>query len=92
MLARPLVLGLMIHYGGPTTLNGAGRTRVRRWAQAGATKDPTRLVDAIFGALARETVVVPGTEGIEKKIPELAPTSRACKPGAERSPQMWRAN
>lgn len=48
VMTRPLVLEMLIHYGGPTKLKKAGYQRVHTWMANRATKDPTKLVDAIF--------------------------------------------
>lgn len=48
VITRPLVLEMLIHYGGPTKLKKAGYQRVHNWMAKRAKKDPTKLVDAIF--------------------------------------------
>lgn len=70
---------MLIHYGGPTKLAAAGRGRVLKWMRARAAKDPTALVDAIFAALAAQTVVVAGTAAAELVIPQLAANIKALK-------------
>ena len=79
ILSRTLVLDLLIHYGGPTKLAAAGRGRVLKWMRNRAKKDPAALVDAIFAALAEQTVTVPGTAAAELVIPQLAANIKALQ-------------
>lgn len=72
IITRPLVLEMLIHYGGPTKMKKAGYHRVLGWMTNRAKKDPTRLVDAIFEGLKAQTVIVPGTAAAEIVIPQLA--------------------
>ena len=44
-----------------------------------AKKDPAALVDAIFAALAAQTVTVPGTAAAELVIPQLAANIKALQ-------------
>lgn len=77
VITRPLVLEMLIHYGGPTKLNKAGYQRVLDWMTKRSRKDPTTLVDAIFTALKAQTVTVPGTAAAELVIPQLATNIKA---------------
>lgn len=77
ILSRTLVLDSLIHYEGPTKLAAAGRGRVLKWMRNRAKKDPASLVDAIFAALAEQTVTVPGTAAAELVIPQLAANIKA---------------
>lgn len=79
ILSRTLVLDLLIHYGGPTKLAAAGRGRVLKWMRNRAKKDTAALVDAIFAALAEQTVTVPGTAAAELVIPQLAANIKALQ-------------
>lgn len=72
IITRPLVLEMLIHYGGPTKMKKAGYHRVLGWMTNRAKKDPTKLVDAIFEGLKAQTVIVPGTAAAEIVIPQLA--------------------
>lgn len=72
VMVRPLVLEMLIHYGRPTKLKKAGYQRVHTWMAKRGTKDPTKLVDAIFEGLKAQTVTVPGTAAAEVVIPQLA--------------------
>lgn len=79
ILARAITLELLVHYGGPTKLAAAGRGRVLKWARSRSRKDPVALIDAIFAALAEQTVVVPGTAAAEMVIPQLAANIQALQ-------------
>lgn len=79
ILARTIVLDLLIHYGGPTKLTGAGRSRVLKWARSHSRKDPVELIDRIFGALAEQTVIVPGTDAAQLVVPQLAANIKALQ-------------
>lgn len=72
VITRPLILEMLIHYGGPTKLKKAGYHRVLNWMSKRSTKDPTVVVDAIFAGLKAQTVTVPGTAAAEVVIPQLA--------------------
>lgn len=72
VITRPLVLEMLIHYGGPTKMKKTGYQRVHTWMSNRAKKDPTKLVDAIFDGLKAQTVTVPGTAAAEIVIPQLA--------------------
>ena len=73
------VLDSLIHYEGPTKLAAAGRGRVLKWIRNRAKKDPAALVDAIFAALAEQTVTVPGTAAAELVISQLAANIKALQ-------------
>lgn len=77
VITRPLVLDMLIHYGGPTKLKKAGYQRVHTWMSKRSKKDPTKLVDAIFDGLKAQTVTVPGTTAAEVVIPQLATNIKA---------------
>lgn len=77
VITRPLVLDMLIHYGGPTKLKKAGYQRVHTWMAKRSKKDPTALVDAIFEGLKAQTVTVPGTSAAEVVIPQLAANIKA---------------
>ena len=79
ILSRTLVLDSLIHYEGPTKLTAAGRGRVLKWMRNRTKKDPAALVDAIFAALAEQTVTVPGTAAAELVIPQLAANIKALQ-------------
>lgn len=71
-LSSPIVLEILAHYGEPTKLAVAGRTRVTAWVDKRSTRDCSRLVDEIFTALDAQTVTVPGTRAAELVLPQLA--------------------
>lgn len=73
------VLDSLIHYEGPTKLTAAGRGRILKWIRNRAKKDPAALVDAIFAALAEQTVTVPGTAAAELVISQLAANIKALQ-------------
>lgn len=78
IITRPLVLEMLIHYGGPTKLKEAGYQRVLDWMSKRAAKDPTKLVDAVFVGLKAQTVTAPGTTAAaEVVIPQLATNIKA---------------
>lgn len=79
ILQRAFVLELLIHYAGPTKLKRAGKTRVLAWSRKRTKKDPEALIDAIFQALAAQTVTVPGTAAAEVAIPMLATNIKSLK-------------
>lgn len=58
VITRPLVLEMLIHYGGPTKLKKAGYQRVHNWMAKRAKKDPTKLVDAIFAGVMALAIVL----------------------------------
>ena len=90
ILSRTLVLDSLIHYEGPTKLAAAGRRRVLKWMHNRSKKAPAALVDAIFAALAEQTVTVPGMAAAELVIPSWRRTSKRFKHSATRSPDMAR--
>lgn len=77
VITRPLVLDMLIHYGGPTKLKKAGYHRVLAWMTKRSAKDPSKLVDALFAGLKAETVIVPSTTAAEVVIPQLATNIKA---------------
>lgn len=79
ILSRTLVLDSLIHYEGPIKLAAEGRRRVLKWMRNRAKKDPAALVDAIFAALAEQTVTVPGTAAAELVIPQLVANIKALQ-------------
>lgn len=50
-----------------------------RFARNHARRDPQALVDAIFSALAEQTVVVPATAAVELVIPQVAAQVKELK-------------
>ena len=78
-ITRSAVLDLLEHYGGPTKLRAAGKSRVTAWINRRCRGDHTDLVAAIFHALDQQTVVVPGTSAIERTIPLLASNIKMFK-------------
>lgn len=79
IIQRAFVLDLLIHYAGPTKLKRSGKKRVLTWSRTRAKKDPEALIDALFQALAAQTVTVPGTAAAEIAIPMLATNIKALK-------------
>ena len=79
ILTRPIVLELLIRYQGPQGLKAAGKSGVKRWAKNHTRKDPSALVDQIFDALAKQTVVVPGAAVVELVIPRVAAQIKKLK-------------
>ncbi len=78
-ITQPLVLELFIKYRGPSGLRSAGKVKVLRWAKSKSSRDPTRLIDEIFGALAQQSVTVAGTGAVELVIPQIATNIKALK-------------
>lgn len=78
-LTRPIVLDLLERYGGPMGLQAAGKAAVKRWARNHTRNDPSELIDAMFTALAEQTVTVPGAEAVEVVLPRLAAQIRELK-------------
>jgi transposase len=66
------VLALLIAYGGPLGLRTAGRRRLIATATKASARFDTAIVDHILGALAEQTVTVPGTEAAQQVLPRLA--------------------
>lgn len=56
---------------------------MKRWAKNHARKDPSALIDAVFEALVKQTVIVPGSEASESVVPRHAARIKALK--AERA-------
>lgn len=83
VLTRSIVLDLLVRYHGPAGLRAAGKPGVKRWARNHTRKDPSALIDAIFDALAEQTVIVPGSEASEPVVPRHAARIKALK--AERT-------
>lgn len=79
VLTRTIVVGLLVRYLGPAGLHAAGKSGVKGWAKNHTRKDPSQLVDAIFDALAEQTVTVPGTEESESVVPRHASQIKALK-------------
>ncbi len=79
IIQRAFVLDLLIHYGGPTRLKKSGKKRVLTWSRNHSKKDPEALIDALFQALAAQTVTVPGTAAAEIAIPMLATNIKSLK-------------
>lgn len=79
VLTRTIVLDLLVRYRGPAGLRSAGKSGVKRWAKNHTRKDPSHLIDAIFEALAEQTVVVPGTAASESVVPRHAMRIKALK-------------
>lgn len=61
---------ILQRYGGPEGLKKAGRGSVRRWIRAkkGLGVASLRKADAIFDALDRQNVIIPGTDDIEELV------------------------
>ncbi|MDA8025958.1 MAG: IS110 family transposase [Actinomycetota bacterium] len=78
-ITQPLVLELFIKYRGPLRLRFAGKVKGLRWAKSKSSRDPTRLIDEIFGALAQQSVTVAGTDAVELVIPQIATNIKALK-------------
>lgn len=74
-----IVLDLLIRYRGPTGLRASGKFGVKRRAKNPARKDPPALVDAIFDALAEQTVTVPGSEASDSVVPRHAARIKMLK-------------
>ncbi|AOP52815.1 IS110 family transposase [Brevibacterium aurantiacum] len=83
VLTRSIVLDLLIRYRGPAGLRAAGKSGVKRWARNHTRKDPSALIDAIFDALAEQTLTVPGSQASESVVPRHAARIKALK--AERA-------
>ncbi|PCC52102.1 IS110 family transposase [Brevibacterium aurantiacum] len=79
VLTRAIVLDLLVRYRGPAGLRSAGKSGVKRWAKNHTRKDPSALIDAIFDALAEQTVTVPGTAASESVVPRHAMRIKALK-------------
>lgn len=90
VITRPLILEMLIHYGGPTKLKKAGYHRVLNWMSKRSTKDPTVVVDAIFAGLKAQTVTVPGTAAAEVVIPQLAANIKSLLNQRKPSPSKLR--
>lgn len=75
VLTRTIVLDLLIRYRGPAGLRAAGKSGVKNHTR----KDPSALIDAIFDALAEQTVTVPGSEASESVVPRHAARIKALK-------------
>ena len=58
--------------GGPTGIRAAGRSRLLTTARKANPRGAEELIDAIWGALAQQTVVVPGTAAADTILPKLA--------------------
>ncbi|NNV09609.1 hypothetical protein ETC03_26010 [Geobacillus sp. MMMUD3] len=83
VLTRSIVLDLLVRYHGPAGLRTAGKSGVKRWARNHTRKDPSALIDAIFDALAEQTVTVPGSQASESVVARHAKRIKALK--AERA-------
>ncbi|MCG1037820.1 IS110 family transposase, partial [Polaribacter sp. DS7-9] len=71
-LTNALPLDLLIKYGGPTKLAGAGPARVKAWARKTKHRAVDKLVDDVFDALSQQTVTVIGTAAVESVISRVA--------------------
>ena len=58
-IATKTVLALLIRFGGPRGLAGAGRSRLLQTARKATSRGAAELVDQILAALAEQTVTVP---------------------------------
>ena len=73
-LHNDLGIRMVARYGGPEGLRRSGKSRVSRWA-GGLKYQKTRgpeLAEAVFEALSRQTVTLPGTVVIERQIKKIA--------------------
>lgn len=64
-LTRTIVLDLLARYRGPAGLRTVGKPGMKRWAKNHTRTDPSALIDAIFDALPKQPVIVPGIERAE---------------------------
>ncbi|MER8188655.1 transposase, partial [Kitasatospora sp. NPDC094015] len=71
-LDHPAVLGLLERHGSPAQLRKAGRRRLVALLRPKAPRLAERLVEEIFDALEKQSVVVPGTEAASLIVPSLA--------------------
>ena len=65
-------LALIAKYGGPAGMRKAGRARLLATAKKAYPRGAQDLADAVWAALAEQTVVVPGTAAAEAVLPRLA--------------------
>lgn len=71
-ITHPAVLALIAKYAGPSGLRKAGRARIDTQLKKRAPRIHTRLTEAIWAALAEQTVVVAGTATVESILPGMA--------------------
>ena len=71
-LDHPAVADLLTRYPTPAALKTAGRGHVRARLKKRAPRAAERLTDAVFAALAEQSVVVAGTDAARIVIPRLA--------------------
>ena len=71
-VSQKATLALLTKFGGPTGMRAAGRARLLATARKANPRGVDELVDAIWGALGQQTVVVPGTAAADTILPKLA--------------------
>jgi transposase len=71
-VSQKATLALLTKFGGPTGMRAAGRSRLLATARKANPRGADQLVDAIWAALAQQTVVVPGTAAADTILPKLA--------------------
>ncbi len=74
---HPAVLKLLDQFGSPAQIRKAGRRRLVTPTRPKAPRMAERLVDDIFTALDKQTVVVPGTDAAALIVPSLASALQA---------------
>jgi transposase len=65
-------LALIARYGGPAGMRRTGRARIAAAARKANPRGADALADAVWAALAEQTVVVPGSAAAEVVLPRLA--------------------
>jgi transposase len=73
-LQQSAVLELLRRYGGPTGLSKVSHRQLTTVVTKYAHRNRAQLVGAIEKALHEQTVVIPGTAGVEAVIPKLVET------------------
>lgn len=79
VLTRTSELDLLSRYRSPAGPRSTGKSVAKRWAKDHTRMEPSAFLDAIFDALAEQTVIVPGTEASESVMPRHAARFKALK-------------
>ena len=59
---RLWILKLLARYGGPTKLTRLGKTRTIEFARKNGARNPLPIIEALFGAIAAQTVTIDGAD------------------------------
>ncbi len=71
-VSQKAALALLTRFGGPAGMRAAGRARLRATARRANPRGAEDLAEAVWAALAEQSVVVPGTAAAEQVLPRLA--------------------